>query len=37
MKNQRVLRRWLRDGDVLTIGDHELRYAEPRLQELPVT
>ena len=37
MKNQRVRRRWLRDGDVLTIGDHELRYAEPRLQELPVT
>ncbi len=37
VKNHRVRRRWLRDGDVLTIGDHELRYAEPRVHELPLT
>ncbi|HEY7377717.1 MAG TPA: FHA domain-containing protein, partial [Steroidobacteraceae bacterium] len=36
MKNQRVRRYRLHDGDVLTIGDHELRYAElPRAAESP--
>ena len=35
MNSHRVRRHWLRDGDVLTIGDHELRYTEPRDPESP--
>jgi type II secretory pathway predicted ATPase ExeA len=37
MNQRRVRRRRLRDGDVLTIGDHELRYAKPSLQDSSAT
>ena len=35
MNSKRVRRHWLRDGDVLAIGDHELRYTESRDPESP--
>ncbi len=35
MNSKRVRRHWLRHGDVLAIGDHELRYTELRDPESP--
>lgn len=35
MNSKRVRRHWLRHGDVLAIGDHELRYTELRDAESP--